>query len=73
MVFFEYSGHPGLHVLVCLFHFLCNECCLVAHVLKVFSIHTGFSYSYQFVTHEGNTFKEARLTFSVAGVREGRC
>lgn len=35
--FFEYSGHPGLHVLLCLFHFLCNECCLVAHVLKVFS------------------------------------
>lgn len=31
------------------------------------------SYSYQFVTHEGNTFKQASLTFSVAGIREARC
>lgn len=40
-----------LHMLVSPFHFLCNECCLIAQLLKGFPIHAGFSYSYHFVTH----------------------
>jgi len=62
----------ALHILVCLFHLLSNECCLIADILKVFSIHTSLSYSYLFVTLEGNTFKEVRLMLSLAGIREAR-
>lgn len=60
-VFWSILGPVALHVLVCLFHFLYNECWLVAHVLNVFSIHAGFSYSHCLVTLKSNTSKEARL------------
>lgn len=54
--------HPvALHILVCLFHFLYDECCLLAHLLKVFPVHASFSYSHYLVTHEGNTSKEVSL------------
>lgn len=54
--------HPlALHVLVCLFHFLYSECCLVAHVLEAFSTRAGYTYSYYLVTRESNSSLKARL------------
>lgn len=64
MFFWSVLDRYALYFHVFLFQFLCSECCRSVCFLNPFSSH---SYSFQFITHESNTFQEARLMLVVAG------